>query len=168
MTHREFPWESVNERNLKIRPIFAEVMTKNQIYYFFLNMVSSSSRTMWPVPVGVHCLSCNEFPSSVIMAQTVHDIVIDISGIVIDCCWHCWCIYVVHHCHPDCYTFMSNDHPLLLWSAFKYICNVAVNLNLCLYCYCNHCYVNIFYRLWKLTLLVLFIEPSTFNTTTAV
>jgi len=32
---------------------------------------SSSSGTMGPGPVGVHCLSCNEFPSSVILGQTV-------------------------------------------------------------------------------------------------
>jgi len=32
---------------------------------------SSSSGTMEPEPVGVHCLFCNEFPSSAIMGQTV-------------------------------------------------------------------------------------------------
>ena len=32
---------------------------------------SSSSGTMGPAPVGVNCLSCNEFPSSAILGQTV-------------------------------------------------------------------------------------------------
>jgi len=34
-------------------------------------MLSSSSGNMGPAPVGVHCLSCNEFPSSAIVGQTV-------------------------------------------------------------------------------------------------
>jgi len=32
---------------------------------------SSSSGTMGPAPVSVHCLSCNEFPFSAILGQTV-------------------------------------------------------------------------------------------------
>ena len=38
---------------------------------FFLHCASSSSGTMGPAPVGAHCLSCNEFPFSAILGQTV-------------------------------------------------------------------------------------------------
>ena len=37
---------------------------------------SSSSGTMGPAPVGVRCLSCNKFPSSAILGQTVHTVLI--------------------------------------------------------------------------------------------
>jgi len=36
-----------------------------------LSVASSSSGTMGPAPIGVHCLFCNEFPSSAILGQTV-------------------------------------------------------------------------------------------------
>jgi len=39
--------------------------------YHSVVLSSSSSGTMGPAPVGVHYLSCNEFPSSAILEQTV-------------------------------------------------------------------------------------------------
>jgi len=46
----------------------AKKTTENNVYKWQYSFLPSG--TMEPAPIGVHCLSCNEFPSSAILGQT--------------------------------------------------------------------------------------------------